>query len=205
MLSRIRSTRGRQSALLTAKRAEGPGCFLSFLRIVGEMNNQERNSKRRPPPPFPGLLLDGPLNPAEVLATRPAARRGAAIFSTQAWTDIGRSLDLTRRELQIVRGIFDDHTEFAIGSELGISSHTVHTHMERLHHKLGVVDRIALVLRITEQFLKLTALPGSLLPPICANHSAGHCPFQGPVSRRRATTQRLSARQPTCPSGPFDS
>jgi len=86
-----------------------------------------------------------------------------------------RSLGLSLREEQIVRAIFDDCTESAIASDLGISPHTVHTHVERLHQKLGVVDRVALVLRVVNEFLNLTRTPGSLMPPICATRAAGGC------------------------------
>jgi hypothetical protein len=33
---------------------------------------------------------------------------GSAMFSEQAWGEIARSLKLSGRELQIVRGVFDD-------------------------------------------------------------------------------------------------
>ncbi len=101
------------------------------------------------------------------------------MFSEDAWTEIAHSLALSPRELQIVRGIFDDRTEFALAADLGISPHTVHTHIERLHQKLGVTDRVELVLRITNEFLTLTAAPESTLPSICANRTAGRCPLRG--------------------------
>ena len=109
---------------------------------------------------------------------RPSVCAGSAIFSEEAWWQLGKSLRLSGRELQSVRGIFDDRKESAIASELGISAHTVHTHMERLRRKLGVVDRVELVLRIVNEFLRLTALPGGSLPPLCATRAAGSCPFQ---------------------------
>ena len=80
---------------------------------------------------------------------------GSVIFSELAWGDIGRSLKLSGRELQIVRRVFDDHTDRAIALELGISHHTVKTHLERLHQKLGVTDRVQVVLRVTREFLAL--------------------------------------------------
>jgi DNA-binding NarL/FixJ family response regulator len=100
------------------------------------------------------------------------------MFSEPVWREIARSLKLSGQELQIVRGVFNDYTESAIASQLCISPHTVHTHCERLYHKLGVTDRVKLVLRIMTEFLALTAAPGSLLPSICANRTAGHCPLQ---------------------------
>lgn len=64
-------------------------------------------------------------------------RPDSVILSAQAWQQLARSLRLTKREIQIVRGIFDDQTELAIAANLGISTHTVHTHVERLHRKRG--------------------------------------------------------------------
>lgn len=103
---------------------------------------------------------------------------GSAMFTEQAWAEIARSLALSARELQIVRGVFDDRTEFSIAADLNISSHTVHTHIERLHHKLGVADRAELILCVMNEFLALTAAPESTLPSICANRTAGRCPLR---------------------------
>ncbi|HUK82962.1 MAG TPA: helix-turn-helix transcriptional regulator [Verrucomicrobiae bacterium] len=108
---------------------------------------------------------------------------GSAIFTALAWTELGRSLELSPRELQIVRGVFDDRTEFAIAADIGISPHTVHTHFERLHHKLGVADRVGLVLRVIQEFVSLTLTPGTVLPSICANRAAGRCPLLNPGSK----------------------
>jgi len=103
---------------------------------------------------------------------------GTAMFSKQAWDEIARSLKLSGRELQIVKDVFDDRTESAIAAHLGVSPCTIHTHCERLYHKLAVTDRVKLVLRIMDEFLALTAAPGSILPSICANRAAGRCPLR---------------------------
>ena len=102
---------------------------------------------------------------------------GVALFSNRAWKEIGRSLKLSPRELQIVRYVFDDRIESAIAADLGISPHTIHTYSERLYRKLTVTDRVKLVLRIMDEFLVLTAAPNSGLPPICANFATGRCPL----------------------------
>ena len=101
---------------------------------------------------------------------------GSSMFSPEAWKRIGRSLGLSGRQLQIVRGTFDDKTELAIAADLRISPSTVHTHVERLHHKLAITDRAQLLLRVTQEFLALTATPGNDLPPICADRGTNRCP-----------------------------
>ena len=106
----------------------------------------------------------------------PACRAGSSMFSPEAWTQIGRSLGLSGRQLQIVRGTFDDKTELAIAADLRISPSTVHTHVERLHHKLAITDRAQLLLRVTQEFFALTATPGNDLPPICADRGTNRCP-----------------------------
>ena len=88
---------------------------------------------------------------------------------------MAQSLALSNRELEILRGVFDDCTESAIAASLGISPHTVHTHLNRLHHKLGVVDRVQLVLRIVDEFFTLTRLKPALRPK-SANHAINRCP-----------------------------
>jgi DNA-binding CsgD family transcriptional regulator len=106
------------------------------------------------------------------------AALGSAIFSERAWDEAGRNLGLSRRELDILRGMFDGRTESAIATHLSISLRTVHTHVERLHRKLHVTHQVALVLRLVVEFFKLAGAPGSGVPPICARRTAGRCPLQ---------------------------
>lgn len=101
------------------------------------------------------------------------------MFSDLAWEEIARSLRLSRRELAIVRATFDDSKELAIAKNLGIKRCTVHTHIERLHHKLAVSDRLQMALRVMREFLALTVLSQGRLPPICPNHCIGRCPLRG--------------------------
>ncbi len=121
------------------------------------------------------------MNNADKSRSRAQSRRqacGSSMLSEQAWAEIARSLRLSLRELQVLRGVFDDHTEFAIAAGLRISRHTVHTHVERLYHKLAVTDRMELVLLVVREFLRLTVVSGSVLPPICASQVAGRCPLR---------------------------
>jgi DNA-binding NarL/FixJ family response regulator len=100
------------------------------------------------------------------------------VFNEQVWAAITRSFKLSNREQQLVRGVFDDCTDFSIASTLGISCHTVHTHFERLHQKLGVANRAQLILRVLDEFLALTASPGGILPPVCPYRTASRCPWR---------------------------
>jgi len=101
------------------------------------------------------------------------------LFSPEAWECMAADLRLSHRELQIVRQLLDDQKESAIAALLGISAHTIHTHIERLYHKLAVRSRIELSLRILQSFLRVTAAPNSKLPPICSARTAGRCPLAG--------------------------
>ena len=101
------------------------------------------------------------------------------MFSEEAWEEIACSLKLSGQELRVVRGIFDDCTEPAIADRLKVSPHTVRTHCERLYHKLGVTDRVKLVLRVVETYVALTLSADSAIRPICANLASGRCPLQG--------------------------
>lgn len=103
---------------------------------------------------------------------------GSRMLSERAWAEIARSLSLSACELLVVRGVFDDCLELIIAADLGISPLTVHTDIESLLHKLAVADRGELILRVTDQFLALTASPQSVLPSICANRTAGRCPLR---------------------------
>ena len=80
---------------------------------------------------------------------------GSSFLTGDAWRRIANSLQLSQRELQIVKAVFEDRKEAAIAQGLGISRHTVHTHMERLYHKLEVNSRVSLVLRIVNEHLSL--------------------------------------------------
>ena len=102
---------------------------------------------------------------------------GSRLLSHAAWAAVARSLSLSGRELEIVRGVFDDQIEFAIAADLHISPRTVHSHVERLHRKLAITNRAQLVVRVVQEFLALTASPHEGLPPICASRATSRCPL----------------------------
>lgn len=109
----------------------------------------------------------------------PAARfAGHAVFSEPVWKGLARSLGLSPRELEIVRGLFDGEKQSGIAVNLGLAPCTVHTHVRRLHAKFAVRNRVELMVRIFADFLALTGSPGSRLPPVCPHHTAGRCPLR---------------------------
>lgn len=87
-------------------------------------------------------------------------------------------LRLSRREAQIVESMFRVDKESAIARRLGMSPHTLRTHVERLYRKLRVNNRTELMIRLYESFLSLVSEPGSPLSPVCSRRTAGHCPFE---------------------------
>ncbi len=110
--------------------------------------------------PKPRLALAVPyVGPAEPLrrAFRRIPEGGRDILSVPQWTALGLALRFSPRELQIVQAVFDDLKESAIADTLGISAHTVHTHLERLYRKLGVRGRSTMIIRIFAEQLRLSA------------------------------------------------
>lgn len=99
------------------------------------------------------------------------------LLNPAAWECVSRRCGLSARERQIAVGVLEDQKESTIARRLGISTHTVHTHLERMYRKLDVSSRVQLVVRLAECRLALTVEPGSTLAPLCGNRSAGKCPL----------------------------
>lgn len=97
----------------------------------------------------------------------------------EAFPLIQQALHLSDREAQIASLILADQKELAIARRIGISIHTVHTHLERLYRKTGVASRVELVVRVYETFVDLLGAPDSTLPPACGPRAAGRCPLLG--------------------------
>ena len=64
------------------------------------------------------------------------------------WDELSARLSLSKREKEVLWGIMSDLTEMAIGRQLGISQHTVHTYTERLYRKLKVQSRVQLIVDV---------------------------------------------------------
>ncbi len=88
-----------------------------------------------------------------MIAARLQCRRLNPLFSEGQWLRITDRLEFSRREIEIVRLVFQDAPDRAIAAELAISVNTVHTHLKRLYWKLGVTSRAGLVLQIVHEHL----------------------------------------------------
>jgi DNA-binding CsgD family transcriptional regulator len=82
----------------------------------------------------------------------------------ESWTLLARRLALSPREIEVARGVLLDEKEFAIALRLGISVHTVHTHLERMYRKLGVSSRLQLAVELFRHSLPCSAGDA---PPDC--------------------------------------
>ena len=71
------------------------------------------------------------------------------------WESLRESLLLSKRELQIVRALFDGGCETSIARDLNVSAHTVHSHLDRLYKKLHVNSRCALAVCVFSEYLAL--------------------------------------------------
>jgi DNA-binding NarL/FixJ family response regulator len=81
------------------------------------------------------------------------------------WRSVGEYLRLSGRELQIVRGFFNGGTEATIAGRLRLSSHTVHSHVDRIYKKLNVGSRCGLAVRIFSAYLSLYPPDGDARGP----------------------------------------
>jgi len=123
------------------------------------------------------------------LATSSAFEPGKLVFCGEAWKCMASDMRLSLRELQILQQLLDDKKETVIATSLGISPHTIHTHIERLYRKLGVRSRVEMALCAAGSFLRMTADPRRKLPPICGTRTAGACPMHAVLSPERVTAQ----------------
>jgi DNA-binding NarL/FixJ family response regulator len=90
-----------------------------------------------------GYLLKDATPDALVDAARNAVEGNAVIHPhlTKTFIEEPRSTPLSKREREILQKVADGATTRQVASDLGISPHTVKTHLERIFEKLGANDR----------------------------------------------------------------
>ena len=92
------------------------------------------------------------------------ARGHAGPVSSNGWILLADRMHLSGREVQIARAILEDQKEASIALHLGISPHTVHTHLERLYRKLGVSSRLSLAVCLLTRYIELLGDPETRVP-----------------------------------------
>ncbi|MCB9858171.1 MAG: response regulator transcription factor [Phycisphaerales bacterium] len=93
------------------------------------------------------------MSPSNSSPTQLGNRLSRSLLQQDQWRTIVADLRLSPREEEIVKYIFDGLKETAIARALDISPHTVHTHLERLYHKIHVQSRCEVALRVFQTFL----------------------------------------------------
>jgi DNA-binding CsgD family transcriptional regulator len=89
--------------------------------------------------------------------------RVQTLLESRLWPVIVSELMLSPREVEIVERIIAvDAAEVPLAQHLGISPHTVHTHIERMYRKLNVTSRTQLLTCI---FLTYAAVSGKARVP----------------------------------------
>ena len=71
----------------------------------------------------------------------------------EEWREVAGSMHLSLREAQIASLILANIGNAQIASVLGISTHTVHSHLDRMYRKLRIRSREELITRIFLQFV----------------------------------------------------
>ena len=111
---------------------------------------------RKSPPGKPG-----PVN--EWMELRRSPIHGLGGFARK---DIPKGTRIIEYTGEIISNAMNGASETAIDRILGISQHTVHTHLERLHRKLNVTSRPQLIARIFATYVDVVHdVPGIRLPP----------------------------------------
>ena len=96
----------------------------------------------------PGAITMAAMRAAALVGSAPSNCLGA-----ESWGRLAAALELSPRQLEIARCIFDGLSEPAIGRLLGVTASTVHTHLDRLYRKLQVHGRCELVVAIFTHYV----------------------------------------------------
>jgi DNA-binding CsgD family transcriptional regulator len=88
------------------------------------------------------------------------------------WAAVATLRGLSRREIQIIECVINHGSdEGEISEAIGISRHTVHTHLERLYRKLGVRSRSQLLTKLFLDYLEQLRSRGVVASLPCDDES----------------------------------
>lgn len=80
-------------------------------------------------------------------------QKTSTIISDDDWRAISDSLELSSRQFEILKHVVDGSDDDVTSEKLGISVHTVRSHIKRIRQKLGVHSRADLVSRVFLSYL----------------------------------------------------
>ena len=80
-------------------------------------------------------------------------------LSLQQWSDACRKMKMSLREQDVCKLLFDGLTRQKIAEQMDISNRTVRHHMEQIHVKLNVSNRVGVVLKIIQLRDLLSSAP----------------------------------------------
>lgn len=83
------------------------------------------------------------------------SKMAACVLPDRWWPEIGAALQLSPRELEIVRLLLRGFHEPDVAKSLDISIHTVHTHLGRIYRKIGVHGLPELLVRLFAVYVDL--------------------------------------------------
>jgi ATP/maltotriose-dependent transcriptional regulator MalT len=77
------------------------------------------------------------------------------LFTPVEWTALADELGLSGRERQILEVLSDGLKDAGVAQRLAMPANTVRSHLTRLHRKLGVPNRAALLVQLFKTFRRL--------------------------------------------------
>jgi DNA-binding CsgD family transcriptional regulator len=84
----------------------------------------------------------------QLIASQLAKLLGCLVAWTSGPAKVGEPFDrLTQREWMVLRGLSSEAGEKQLADELGLSPHTLHSHIKSIYRKVGVQGRLPLLLR----------------------------------------------------------
>jgi DNA-binding CsgD family transcriptional regulator len=102
------------------------------------------------------IVMDSPSAPdVGNRRAQSALVRQPLFLSTDDWATLVRSLRLSVREAEVSTFILEGRSENSIAAQIGISNHTVHSHLDRLYRKLHIRNRCQLIALLFETYVEL--------------------------------------------------
>ncbi len=85
--------------------------------------------------------LSSNLEPQTLLSAVATLLNGKRLFSVEILREAEQLIDMTPREIELLREVAQDKTDRQIAHALGISEHTVGVHLRNIFSKIGVHSR----------------------------------------------------------------